>query len=103
MTYIALTKSRRIKAAVIGAGISDFERSLSQRPELDAGVAAQCIPNWTTERAKAIEARPAVRFVDSLPMNVPILLIHGTTDWRVDPLTRWIWQGRFTPASDLFA
>jgi len=86
MTYIALTKSQRIKAAVIAAGMSDLERSLTQRPELDAGVAAQCIPNWTTERAKAIEARSAVRFVDSLPMNVPILLIHGTTDWRVDPL-----------------
>jgi dipeptidyl aminopeptidase/acylaminoacyl peptidase len=86
MTYIALTKTDRIKAAVIGAGMSDFERSLTQRPELDAGVAAQCIPNWATERAKAIEARSAVRFVDSLPMNVPILLVHGTADWRVDPL-----------------
>jgi dipeptidyl aminopeptidase/acylaminoacyl peptidase len=30
-------------------------------------------------------ARSAVRFVDRLPANVPILLVHGTSDWRVDP------------------
>ena len=85
MTYIALTKTDRIRAAVIGAGSADLERWISLRPEMDTEVAAQIVPNWKTDRAKAIEARSAVRFVDRLPANVPILLVHGTADWRVDP------------------
>jgi dipeptidyl aminopeptidase/acylaminoacyl peptidase len=85
MTYIALTKTDRIRAAVIGAGSADLERWIALRPEMDTEVAAQIIPNWKADRAKAIEARSAVRFVDRLPANVPILLVHGTADWRVDP------------------
>jgi len=85
MTYIALTKTDRIRAAVIGAGSADLERWISLRPEMDTEVAAQIVPNWKTERAQAIAARSAVRFVDRLPANVPILLVHGTADWRVDP------------------
>jgi dipeptidyl aminopeptidase/acylaminoacyl peptidase len=85
MTYIALTKTDRVKAAVIGAGSADLARWISLRPEMDTEVAAQLIPSWATDRVKAIEARSAVRFVDRLPANVPILLVHGTADWRVDP------------------
>ena len=85
MTYLALTKSDRIRAAVISAGSADFERWMTLRPEMETEVAIQCIPNWTTERAKAIAARSAIRFVDRLPSNVPILLVHGTADWRIDP------------------
>ena len=85
MTYIALTKTDRIRAAVIGAGVTDLERMIALRPEMDTEVAAQIVPNWKTERAQSIEARSAVRFADRLPANVPILLVHGTADWRVDP------------------
>ncbi|MFO1317407.1 MAG: prolyl oligopeptidase family serine peptidase [Burkholderiales bacterium] len=85
MTYIALTTTDRVKAAVIGAGSADLERWMSLRPEMETEVAAQMVPDWATDRAKAIAARSAVRFVDRLPANVPILLVHGTADWRVDP------------------
>lgn len=85
MTYIALTKTDRVKAAVIGAGAADLERWISLRPEMETEVAAQIIPDWTSNRAQAIAARSAVRFADRLPANVPILLVHGTADWRVDP------------------
>lgn len=85
MTYLALTRTDRIKAAVIGAGMADFQRMVTLRPEMDSGVAAECIPGWATDRAAAIEARSAVRWADRLPATTPILLIHGTADWRVDP------------------
>ena len=85
MTYIALTKTDRIRAAVIGAGVTDLERMIALRPEMDTEVAAQIVPNWKIERAQSIEARSAVRFADRLPANVPILLVHGTADMRVDP------------------
>lgn len=85
MTYLALTRTDRIRAAIIGAGMADLERQIQQRPEMDNEVAAELVPDWTTQRAKAIADRSAVRFVDHLPKNVPILLVHGTADWRVDP------------------
>ena len=85
MTYLALTKTERIRAAVIGAGIADLERMIRLRPEMESDVAAQLVPDWTAQRAKAIAARSAVRFLDRLPKNVPILLVHGTADKRVDP------------------
>jgi dipeptidyl aminopeptidase/acylaminoacyl peptidase len=85
MTYLALTKSERIRAAVIGAGVTDMERWIKLRPEMESDVAAQLVPDWAAQRANAIAARSPVRFVDRLPMNVPILLVHGTADKRVDP------------------
>jgi dipeptidyl aminopeptidase/acylaminoacyl peptidase len=85
MTYLALTKTERIRAAVIGAGVADMERWVTLRPEIESDVAAQIVPDWTAQRTKAIAARSAVRFLDRLPTNVPILLVHGTADKRVDP------------------
>jgi dipeptidyl aminopeptidase/acylaminoacyl peptidase len=85
MTYLALTKTDRIRAAVIGAGLADLERMIRLRPEMESEVAAQLVPDWTAQRANAMATRSAVRFVDRLPRNVPILLVHGTADKRVDP------------------
>ncbi len=85
MTYLALTKTDRIRAAIIGAGIADLERQFQQRPEWESGVAAELVPDWATQRAKAIADRSAVHFIARLPKDVPILLIHGTADRRVDP------------------
>lgn len=85
MTYLALTRTNRIKAAIVGAGMADLERSIAQRPEMETNVAAECVPDWATNRAAAITARSAVRWVEKLPATTPILLIHGTADWRVDP------------------
>lgn len=86
MTYLALTRTDRVKAAVVGAGLADMERSMEQRPEMDTNVAAECVPDWATRRAEAIEARSAVRWAERLPESVPVLIIHGTADWRVDPM-----------------
>lgn len=85
MTYIALTRTGRVKAAIIGAGLADMERSLAQRPEMETNVAAECVPDWAERRAEAVEARSAVRWADRLPADVPVLIIHGSADWRVDP------------------
>jgi dipeptidyl aminopeptidase/acylaminoacyl peptidase len=85
MTYLALTRTDRVRAAIVGAGIADVDRMIKLRPEMESDVAAQLVPDWTAQRAKAIADRSAVRFVEHLPSNVPVLLIHGTSDRRVDP------------------
>lgn len=84
MTYLALKKTSRIDAAVVAAGLADLERCTKARADIEQ-VCTELIPNWTKDRAAAIESRSAVRWADKLPANVPILIVHGTADWRVDP------------------
>jgi len=85
MTYLALTRSDRIRAAIVGAGPTDLERWIRERPEMESEVAAELVPHWATQRAKAIAERSALRFVERLPKNVPMLLMHGSADKRVSP------------------
>ena len=48
---------------------------------------ADLVPNWedATDREAALDARSAVLWADELPAQTPILILHGTADWRVDP------------------
>ena len=85
MTYLALKKTDRIDAAIIGAGPSEWNRALKKRPEMETRVLAECVPDWPTNREAALKARSAVEWAGKLPDDVPILLVHGTADWRVDP------------------
>ncbi|HYE60548.1 MAG TPA: prolyl oligopeptidase family serine peptidase [Phycisphaerales bacterium] len=85
MTYLALTRTKRVRAAIVGAGLSDMARCAKLRPEMEENVFNECIPNWKTQRDDAIHARSAVLWADKLPTDVPVLIVHGTSDWRVDP------------------
>jgi dipeptidyl aminopeptidase/acylaminoacyl peptidase len=87
MTYLALRKSDRFKAAIVGAGLSDVAAGLEQRPGMAEHVYSELVPDWDDpeKRAAAIEARSAVEWADELPENTPILVLHGTADWRSDP------------------
>jgi len=85
MTYLALTRSDRIRAAIVGAGPTDLARWIRERPEMESEVAAELVPQWATQRSKAIAERSALRFVERLPKNVPMLLMHGSADKRVNP------------------
>ena len=48
-------------------------------------VLAEMVPNWETEREAALQRRSPVRWADSLHKETPILILHGTSDWRVQP------------------
>jgi dipeptidyl aminopeptidase/acylaminoacyl peptidase len=85
MTYLALTRTDRIRAAVVGAGMSDAFDIVARRPEMEDSVMAQIVPDWSTEREAALEARSAVRWPERLHKGTPILLLHGSSDWRVHP------------------
>lgn len=86
MTYLALTRTDRILAAVVGAGLSDAVDMVARRPEMEDSVMAQLVPNWSTQRDIALNARSAVRWADHLHKGTPILLLHGSSDWRVHPI-----------------
>jgi dipeptidyl aminopeptidase/acylaminoacyl peptidase len=82
MTYLALTKTNRIKAAVIGSGLADLFKAIESRPEFDT-LWARIIPNFTTHKQEELKHRSATYFADKINKNTPILILQGTGDWRV--------------------
>ena len=85
MTYLALTKTDRIRAAVIGAGMADAFDTVMRRPEMDTGPFAELIPDYRRHKEAALSARFPVRWPEQLHKHTPILLLHGSADWRVHP------------------
>jgi dipeptidyl aminopeptidase/acylaminoacyl peptidase len=84
MTYLALARTDRIKAAVVRAGASDMFDSLRERPDMEK-VNAELIPNYATRKDEELRARSPVLWADKLNPKTPILLMQGTADWRVSP------------------
>lgn len=80
MTYLALARTDRIRAAVVGAGVADAFSSTRLRPEMADNVFAELVPNWHTDRERALASRSAVRWAHRLHKQAPILLLHGSAD-----------------------
>lgn len=85
MTYIALTKTNKIKTAVVGGALSDLFSNIKDRPEIETRVLAELIPNYDEQKEEELNKRSAIKWVNNFPKNVPILLLHGNADWRVKP------------------
>lgn len=83
MTYIALTKTNRIKTAIVGGAISDSFKTIADRPEMETQVIAELVPNYNIKKEEALTERSAVKWANKFPKNVPILMLHGNADWRV--------------------
>jgi len=81
MTYLALTKTNRIDAACVGGAQSDLTKI--DRPEMETHVYAELIPNYATNKDEELKKRSAIFWVDKFPKDVPILMLHGNSDWRV--------------------
>lgn len=85
MTYIALTQTDKIKAAVVGGAVSDNFSTIKDRPEMETRVLSELIPNYEANKEAELEKRSAIRWVEKFPKDVPILMLHGNSDWRVKP------------------
>lgn len=85
MTYLALARTDRLRAAVVGAGVADAFASVAERPEMEQHVFAELVPGWPDTRESALRARSPILWVDRLHEATPILLLHGSADWRVAP------------------
>jgi dipeptidyl aminopeptidase/acylaminoacyl peptidase len=84
MTYQALAKSDKIKAAIIGGGVSDMKATISDRPSME-NVLIELVPDYEKNKSKELEKRSAIQWADKFSKEVPILLMHGNSDWRVKP------------------
>jgi dipeptidyl aminopeptidase/acylaminoacyl peptidase len=81
MTYMMLRDVKWIKSAVIASTPTDQVRQGKERP----GWREHQISLWGKSRKETIKRSP-LRWVDDLPKKIPLLIMHGSSDWRVNPL-----------------
>ena len=83
MSYMTLVRTDKIKAMVVGGASSDLFLNGENRPEMELYVYADLMPDYKISRTAALNRRSAVKWADRFPKDVPILILHGTSDWRV--------------------
>ncbi len=85
MTYLALKKTCQFKAAVVTAGSADDFKNIASRPNMETKVMAELIPNYWANKEEELRARSAVYWANEMCKTTPILMMHGSSDWRVLP------------------
>lgn len=85
MTYISLKRTCRLKAAVVTAGVADLVKGISQRPEMEKFVYAELIPDYSNRKTEELKNRSALYWADKMCKTTPLLIMQGSSDWRVDP------------------
>ena len=83
MSYLAARDMPQLKALIVEAGVADLEKQLVQRPEME-NIYSKAMPNYATEKSAQLAARSVLHWLDKLPARLPILLVHGDKDVRVD-------------------
>lgn len=85
MTYLAMKQSCQFKAAAVTAGVTDAFINIKSRPDMETGVYAELIPNYWENKEAELKARSAVYWADDMCKTTPLLIMHGSADWRVLP------------------
>ncbi|MCF6222777.1 MAG: prolyl oligopeptidase family serine peptidase [Flavobacteriaceae bacterium] len=85
MTYLTLTKTNKFKAAVVGGAVSDLRMVMETRKDTFETVYFENIPNYAKNKVDALNSRSAINQVENISKTTPILMLHGTADWRVVP------------------
>lgn len=85
MNYITLrvSGSPSIKGVVSIGAVTDLELTMESHPPVEA-VAEELIPGFAANRRTAVIERSANYWADSLPKDVPLLIMHSKTDDHVD-------------------
>lgn len=85
MTYLALMRTDQFKGAVVGGGLSDLRMMMSSRGDNFETVYSDNIPGYADHKKEELRLRSAIDRVGEISKNTPILMMHGTSDWRVVP------------------
>ncbi len=83
MSYLAARDMPQLKALIVEAGVADLEASLTVRQAMES-IFTRFIPNYATEKSTQLSARSVLHWLDKLPPELPILLLHGDKDMRVE-------------------
>lgn len=81
MTYMACKESNDIKAAVIFSGVSDLIQTYNEREQAMKNVLIELIGGKPEEKEDEYKKRSAYYWAEEI--NVPLLILHGGVDWRV--------------------
>jgi dipeptidyl aminopeptidase/acylaminoacyl peptidase len=82
-TYLALKSGIPVNAAAVVSGEADLVASGRNRPEMIYRVYRQLIPDFARRGPELLRERSAVDWPEKI--NAPILILHGTADWRTSP------------------
>lgn len=80
MAYLALERGMRVNAAVVHAGPVDMEAAERFRPGFEREVFSK-IPEFVRDRDGFYRDRNALLGAERI--GAPVLILHGTADWRV--------------------
>lgn len=83
MAYKAAIGMPNIKSLIIKAGWSDLKEDLKVRPGMEK-LYRNMIPNYENDKDNALKQRSVKFFLDDIPKSIPILLLHGDADERVN-------------------
>ncbi|MBN7819667.1 alpha/beta hydrolase family protein [Bowmanella yangjiangensis] len=82
-SYLAAKRLANIKALIAVAGVSDVQQALADRPAMEH-VYKKRAPDFTNNRQHVQDQRSVAKWAHELPANMPILLLHGDQDERVN-------------------
>ncbi len=82
-TYLALKAGMPVNAAAVVSGEGDLVAGSKDRPEMVYQVYRQIIPGFATRGPELLRERSVVDWPKKI--NAPVLILHGTADWRTDP------------------
>ncbi|MEW6469345.1 MAG: prolyl oligopeptidase family serine peptidase [Bacteroidota bacterium] len=84
MTYLSLTKTSKIKAAVVSAGIADafLNSSNPDHPDMIT-VYEELVPGFRQNKDSVLKIRSATWMAEKMCPTTPLLILHGTADKRV--------------------
>jgi len=85
MALLALRRSDGFRAAVLVGSMSDLERMAADRPVMLEVYDDLFGTPDSTEFQRRVRERSGVYWTDELPIDTPVLILHGGADWRVSP------------------
>ncbi len=86
MTYKALTMTDRFRAAAVRCGVVDLLGLGTDRSEMEE-VYQDLIPGYDPRDGTTLISRSPIYWAEKMCKTTPILILHGTADWRVNPLS----------------
>lgn len=81
-TFRCLTESRQIKVAAVGGPAVNYPRIIEEDPEF-AEYWSKFIPGFDGDPYAVMAERSVLFWVDRLPKDVPLLIVHGAADRKV--------------------
>lgn len=81
MTYLAISKSTKIKAACVVGGVTDIIQLYNEREQGMKNVLIELIGGTPTDKEAEYKKRSVYYWPEKI--NAPVLILHGEDDWRV--------------------